>query len=156
MGDRFLNDVIGTLQGMKTQAKLKKTELPYLYEMYNFKAFYINPLSDVTPTIVRIYNSLTEALNKYEHLPKYILVVMDKDIVSDVQRLHFDCGLYNSFEDNINWLLKNIAKAILVRRDNLKLKRLGAVPKELPIVCWVKMLARLHTCDLELAEIWKL
>ena len=135
---------------------MKKKELPYLYKTYNLECYYMNPLSDVNPSIVRIYNAMVKALNMHEHLPKYIIITPNKDIVEDIRNLHFDCGLGDSIEENINWLLKNVAKALLARRNDLKRKRIGSAPLELPRVFWVKMMARPHTTNMELAKTWKL
>ena len=130
--------------------------LPYIYDRYNVEAYYTNPLSDVKPTIARMYNSLIKALNTHDHLPRYVVVIPDLDIVQSVNDQHFDCGAVDMIEDNINWLLKQIARILLARCDQLRNKKAGVVPDELPRVLWVKMLARPHTNDATLKKIWQL
>ena len=144
------------MQGMKTKAKHDATKLPYLYEYYNFEGFFMNPLSAVKPAIARIYNSLIKALNSHSHLPRYVIILLDKDVPASVQSYHFDSGAKEMIEDNARWLLKQIAKALLARHDELKAKRSGAVPSDLTRVVWVKMLARPHSDNATLIPIWKL
>ena len=101
------------MQGLKTTVELKNSDPPYLYSMYNLKFFYMNLISPVQPMIVRLYNALVQALNENEHLPKFIIVIPDKNIIEQLNC--FDCGINEMIEDNLSWLFKNISQILLSR-----------------------------------------
>ena len=95
-----------------------------------------------------------KALNKFPHLPDYILILPDKDIIASINR--FDFGVREMLEANMNWLIQNLARALLARRENLKKIRPGSTPKQLPSILWVKMFPRPHTSDQHFKAIWSL
>ena len=110
----------GTMQAMKTNAVSTNCNRPYLYEMHNYEMFYMNPMSPVKPTIVYIFNSLAKTLdlNIYAKMPKYIIVIPDKDIVESLQL--YDFGTRALIDRNIQWLIKKLAQALLNRREQLQ------------------------------------
>ena len=140
---------------MKTNDKLLHSgnggNKPFLYQQFHFEMFYTNPLSATKPAIARIYNSLVEALNKYPHLPKYILVLPDKDVIKSIN--NWDYGTTTIIEKNLNWLIKQMAKAILSRRDDLHCKRPGSAPVDLPLIIWIPMITRPYTSNQELKRL---
>ena len=127
---------------------------PYIYEFYNFDCHYLSQLSPLKPLIVRIYNSLIKAINHSKTLPKYIIVIPDKDIIQSLGM--YDYGVYDLLEANVSWLVNRLAKAILTRRDQFKKRRAGVIPKELPKFIWVKMLTQPHSANHHLTRVWKL
>ena len=153
VGDVFLVDTYDSLVNMKTTAKIKNATPPYLHEMYNVTGAFTNPLSPIQPTIARMFNALVGALNDTHHLPKYIVVIPDMDILSTID--YYDHGVKELIEDNVRWLLKNMAKAVLRRYEDLHTKRPGSF-LELPKFIWLKMLARPITDIIELKHVWSL
>ena len=79
----------------------------------------MNPLSDVQPFISRIQNSVVEALNESTYMPKYIIIVPDKDLaVNAIEHSYF--GHTEMMEESVNWLIGQIAKLLLTRRNDLR------------------------------------
>ena len=133
---------------------VQKARPPYIYENYNVHAWYVTQVSTV-PTIAKLQNALVAALNEYPHLPKYIFMVPDKDIVESIQL--FDVGVKKTTFDNLLWLVKCIARCMLTRREDLKRKHLGAAARETTKIIWINMLARpIDDENPQLARIWKL
>ena len=114
----------------------------------------MNPLSDVRPTTARIQNSLVEVLNQKIFLPKYVLVVPDIDILKSLNA--WGPGAREKIEIHLNWLIDEIVKLLIARREDLKDKHPGAVTADLTRVVWVTMLTRPFTEDQELKKIWAL
>ena len=88
LGDTFLADVYNEFLSIKQKArKNKKFILPYILDFFNVSALFTRS-AGVNLAMARIVNSLIEAVNaKGALLPKYIIVVLDKDILHD---LNFD------------------------------------------------------------------
>ena len=91
-----------------------------------------------------ILNSIIQGLNAWAHLPRYILVIPDTDIIDYVKR----CEYLNKdeqchFESIITWLVKEIKKAVEIRLDDLHRKRPGAILTSAePRIIWVKVVPR--------------
>ena len=67
--------------------KDSKVAKPYLEEFFNIEALFKNQASERT-SITRVVNALIEALNKKDsRLPKYLIVILDKDILTDIDDL---------------------------------------------------------------------
>ena len=80
------------------------------------------------------------------------MVIPDKDIIESSNI--YDYGMCEMLEANMNWLIRNLARALLARRENLKKAKPGAAPKQLPPIIWVKMLSRPHSSDQHYKAIW--
>ena len=79
--------------------------------------------------------------DKERKLPKYIIILPDKDIIEAAQQSGFRCKVL--FHYMINWLVRNIDEETQDRKEKLKKKRLGAVLCESdPKIIWVKMVVR--------------
>ena len=125
----------------------------YLYENFNICAWYVKQITTV-PVIGKIQNALVAALNDFPHLPKYIFIVPDKDIIQDIG--HYDDGVKKAMFDNLNWLTKQIGRCITQHREELKKCKPGSVAAEVPRVIWVSMLARPISDDPFFTKIWKI
>ena len=117
-------------------------------------AWFYRQIPSPVPIIGKIQNAFIAAMNDNHLLPRFVVVILDKDLIVDVDI--FDCGAQDIIYDNVDWLLKQIAKGLLTRRKDLKSKNIGAVDSEPTRVIWVKMLTRPVTSDQKLARIWKL
>ena len=139
IGDNFLADIFPTLQRIKSDTPIKQKQAPYIYDYYNIFSW-TSPLSDERSTPARILNSFTEGLNKIHRLPKYVLVLSDKDILDGLQ---YNKNLSSNIEYQLSWLVQNISKLITRRCDDLKDKRPGALTTSFePMVVWVKCINR--------------
>ena len=90
IGDKFLEKTFAMMPVLKTQNKLCKNKDLYLQIDYNLSAFFTPSEDSLKPTITRIFNSLVKALNDNDHLPKYILVICNKDILDSMETTRFD------------------------------------------------------------------
>ena len=90
IGDDFFRSIFPMLLALKQEALIHKTDLPCLYEYYNV---YGNPMmmnSGVRHTIAQMINSVIKGLNSRERLPHFLVIIIDKDIIKDVNV--FDYG----------------------------------------------------------------
>ena len=87
--------------------------------------------------IGQIYNSLIEALNKRERLPHFLLVIIDKDIVEDIDL--FDYGASKELMGNLEWLIKQINILIQQRRSEIIEIKPGAIYTLDPKIVLVNM-----------------
>ena len=100
MGNEFLRLVFHALQDIKSEAGVRKECLPYLCENYNIQAWYIRPIDTEIPTIGKMQNSYVAAFNEYSHLPSYIFMMPDKDILTSIDL--FDVGVKKIIFDNLH------------------------------------------------------
>ena len=74
-------------------------------------------------------------------MPKYIIFLLDKDLIEAVQFGSFGCKTI--FEQTLNWLASNMEQVLKIRKDDLKSKRAGSLLEEdQPKIVWVKMVIR--------------
>ena len=140
MGDTTLVKGIPTFQQMKVDNS-KNREIPYLYEYFDVHSFY--PIlgdrlnrSGGNP-IIRMYNSFMEAINTFNKLPKYIIVVFDYNFIKEVDTKQ-DIDLM------LLWLMKEIMKNIEIRKDQLPKKAIDPVS---PKLVFTKMLPMSQQMD---------
>ena len=62
----------------------------------------------------RVINSLIEMVNTKKHLPKYLVVTLDKDIVNDLDV--FQENAPRSVQDLTSWVVRQIDMVIRHRR----------------------------------------
>ena len=138
----------------KTETFRRQGKLPYLHRYFNVSAWYKNQLQDLdNPSVGRIHNSLIDALNVNNHLPKYIVVIPDRDVLDSVNI--WDYGARKEINEHICWLLKRISRSLMSRREDLIKKCPGSVDDLNPTrVVWIKMLTRPMTSDPELDKVW--
>ena len=105
--------------------------------------------------MVRISNSLVKGLNEVPHLPKYLLVIPDMDILEDITKYH-NFGFKQIIKHELKWLIPQLNHYLATRRENLKSTRIGSVSSEPTRIIWVKMLARPLSSNNELIKILKL
>ena len=139
VGDIFLWDSFAILQRLKIDAGSTNRPPPYIYDYYNVSVWYPGT-STIKQCITRIYNAFISALNKSPLLPKYVLIIPDCDIILGTK---FDYGMSRLLEEQIDWLIRQLNKAIHRRCDDLKAKRPGAISSSFePRVIWIKAINR--------------
>ena len=69
----------------------------------------------------RVINSLIEMVNTKKHLPKYLVVTLDKDIVNDLDV--FQENAPRSVQDLTSWVVCQIDMVIRHRRQDILEKR---------------------------------
>ena len=83
IGDSFLQDAYNSLQNTINAAQENRqlTKL-YIQEFYNISNF-ANPIPQECK-IANIINGLITAVNEKHKLPRFLLVIIDKDILEDI------------------------------------------------------------------------
>ena len=143
LGDNFLREAYGTFQGMLNKAKLnKKNWQPYLLEFYNPKGYYYGISNWIGSATSRILNKLIKALNENDRLPKYIIFMIDKDIISNLKELDF--GATRNLWNLLNWLTRQIDIAICRKKLQINEKKPGAVIDNHPTVIYINMIRRVE------------
>ena len=109
----------------KQQEHNKNVVLPYLEEYYNVEPFY--PItSDVKSNATsRIFNAVMDALNKDNKLPRFLVVLLDKDILSDLKL--FDFGLSKNIMAILNWLIHQINITVRRKKCHIRSMKPGAL-----------------------------
>ena len=111
VGDDFLKDITHSLQDLKIKASAANKALPYIYERYNISLIYKSPLT--SDAYSRILTAFTNAMNKKFKLPKYVIVVPDKDLLQEMN--YFNFGISRLLGITTNWLAKQFEWMIYTR-----------------------------------------
>ena len=139
IGDAFLQDVFATMQTMKSTAAMDKQSPPYVYEQYNVFVFFTAQTSHQINFLARVQNAMMEAFNRRFHLPRYIVIMLDKDLIEVVN--YFKYGESMILDKAIQWLSKELDRTIESRSEDLMQKKPGAAYSNTKTV-WTKMIPR--------------
>ena len=90
--------------------------------------------SNNTNILSRIENSFARALMENKKLPKYVVVVLDNDLIEYLEYKEF--GISGMYEHWLEYLAKNISKMIEDRKAALPL---SAIRYEYPLVYWMAL-----------------
>ena len=149
----MLEATFRSFRDMKTKAKLKQKQpqqeaaatpvvLLYLYEFYNVTAYTQLASSGVKSIIARVMNALVEGLNSRPRLARYIVLMLDKDLIDEANVFHPEAAVIKTFDETLTELVRQVNLVIRRRREDLSLKNPGAVFGEDPKVIHVKMIRR--------------
>ena len=142
LGDRFLDEIKNTfLEIVHAASKNKRLPMPYIQEYYNVK-FLCDPLNAANNSTGRILNALLSGINeKNAHLPKYLLVVMDKDIIADIDAT--DSAAVQILQHLVYWLTHQVNIILRRKRINILEKKPGAVAHDVIHIIFVRMIRRI-------------
>ena len=85
-----------------------------------------------------------DALNSEHKLPRYLVVVMDKDIIQSINL--FNYGAYQVIAETVNWLTRQIDITVRRKRLNITEKKPGAIANEYePTIIYTMMVRRPQT-----------
>ena len=141
IGDSFLRSIFPALQALRAKAVLDKRAKPYIYEFYNVIPRYSALNSNIRSVLARIFNELVTALNERPRIPRYIFMILDREILEVADHNNF--GIYQIITELIDWLARNIDKTIDLRREDVRQKRPGAIASSgEPRIIWTKMVIR--------------
>ena len=141
IGDVFIKDSIDALFALKKAAIVKKQPPPCIFQWFNVNGLHVSANCAIK-SASRFINPLVHALNEEPHLPKYIVIVPDKDI------LYFLNGKNNTsamaIGSYLHYTIKQIDMYIDRRKTDLCDKKPGAVDPDhtIPKIVWVRMLQR--------------
>ena len=114
--------------------------LPYLMNNYNVIPRFAGSNTVGKSLLATTLNEIIQGINEADHLPRYIIIMLDKDLIEFIQFGGFSCKV--GFEHTIEWLSRMIENAINTRKEDLKLVKVGALEPGEPCIIWVKMLIR--------------
>ena len=131
----------------KCRDKEKPMALPYLEQFYNVQGFYTT-ISDLkTNASSRIINSLIDALNAEDRLPRFLVIVIDKDMAVDFNDLDYDIS--KEFESVTNWLTRQVEIVVHRKKTQILARKPGAIGAESdPTVIYIDMIERPKTMHL--------
>ena len=135
-----MKNLVSALQSMRTSALINKKPPPYIYDQYNVFPFYSSQSSNVRKILVRLQHAFTEAFNRRIKLPKYIIILPDKDFIMAADFFEFGvkkllCGL-------TMWLARELERMLDIRMNDLFEQRPGSVYHHETQVIWVRMTQR--------------
>ena len=136
IGDYFLKDVMPSLNALKRSAQSKDTEMPYLHQFFNIKEYH--PQAGSTG-IAQVINPLVDTLNERQKLPKYVLMILDKDMLANLK----DQGFFTAkvMGAVLHYTIRQIDMLIESRRQDIEDKKPGAaLSADLPKVIWIRMM----------------
>ena len=139
LGDAFLRETYPTLQAIKAQSKVKRKPPLYLYDYFNVIPLYQKILCNIRSAEARMINALISMLNSRDHLPMYLIVIPDRDLLSWYG--HPGYGISRIIQKNLNHMISDIEKILRTHREDLMQKRPGAAGDKTTII-WVKMIKR--------------
>ena len=144
VGDTFLRNLWATVLTSQNKAVARNVQLPYLYHNFNVIPCYPGGSSMTRSVAARFLNEIIKTMNDSEHmpLPKFLLIMPDKDLVEAVHHGGFECKLI--FEKILHWLMTSVEAAIHVRIEDLQSKKGGVLldTRRFPKVIWFPMLTR--------------
>ena len=123
IGDNVLQDLAQTWDAIKLKSTEKNASYkPYLMQYYNVVNMY-KITSGVSKAVARILNALIETINAEQKLPRFLVVIPDKDLLSDINVFdgYAACAITNS----VDWLVKQIHVVISRKKSELMVKRPG-------------------------------
>ena len=123
----------------KSKAIVDHKPQPYLFQFYNILPMYSTQILSARSAVSRIFNNFVGGPNENSFLPKFIIILPDKDIIESSHHAGFGCR--KVFEKTINWLLSKIDTELELRKEDLKGKRPGSLwmAEKYPQVVWVTM-----------------
>ena len=130
------------LNKIKTEAKIKKKQLPYIYEYFNISCFTPNPQSFMKNVLTKLVNCVIKALNDTNKLPRIILIVPDSDLLRYID--YDDHGIKEVTKGAVEWITTQIVRAVDAKKDFLMRRKPGAVIASEPKIIWVKMIDRVN------------
>ena len=145
ISDKFIHDHYHMLPLMLVQANMNKRDKPYMYDQYNVKCFTRPPLSQTRSVPVRIVNSLVKALNEAQKLPRFVIVILDWDILKYAD--HSTFGVEKVMKRILSWMISNLVRVVEMKKDQLYHIKKGAINASEPKFVWVKMLQRMMSQD---------
>ena len=108
---------------------------------YNVVLYFASASSRVQSVMAKIVNPVVEGLNSKERLPKYVLILVDKDLIENLN--YFEYGIADVLDDCMLWFVHEINKIFELKHEDLQLKKPGTLSTATePRVIWTTMITR--------------
>ena len=140
IGDKFLKEIFYSLPAMKNEKKRTRSPQLYMYEMYNVQGIFPNNFHNIRSTMTRIVNSCVFGLNKYDKLPRFMLMIIDKDLIDFI-----DCSISGStitLGMAIEWIIHEIEKFVDRKKNMMRELKPGSVTPGEPKFIWIRAISR--------------
>ena len=116
--------------------------VPFCLEYFNVLAFYELGSETTDHAFARIINALISAINAHKHLPQYLVIIPDKDILLDlVQKLDDLNNLAKITADVTRWMVGQLNIVTCRARVQLLEAKPGVVSRTMTLI-FVKMIKR--------------
>ena len=128
LGDHFLREIFDAYQAIKLQAEKGKSEdviTPYIQDYYNVREFYKTPFAGVKFASTRVVNNLTDAINQKKRLPKYLIVILDKDLILDINLDDNDAEML--LQEEVRWTVRQTDMTLRRKKVNFLQKKPGSM-----------------------------
>ena len=153
IGDHFLKEALQPLFDMRNHTVKQDKLLPYLFRHYNVSGHHPTSAA-VHNVITRFLNTFVEALNEHNLLPKFIIIVPDKDLLTG-QNSKTEVSIM------IGVILHHLIKQMDIYIEHRKADLLEKCPGEViddeyPKLIWVHMMKRPKNLSPEFNHIFAL
>ena len=149
VGDKMLTDSFPAYKEMLQQGRESKdVMIPYLFEFYNVKDFHGSASgddqngNDKCNYLARVINALTEAANKCDRLPRYVVITIDIDLIEAINVWEPEKVAIQAFNETSTWLVKHVNMVIRRRKVNITDKNPGAIFGADPKIIFLKAMRR--------------
>ena len=107
----------------------------------------------INSTMTKWVNSVIEGLNSKYKLPRYVMLLPDKDLIVNLN--YFQYGVKDLYTDCLTWVVNQLDRHFAARREDLKHSKPGAVSAVTePRIIWLAMITRPKIVnDRKIAEI---
>ena len=92
--------------------------------------------------LTRLVNSLIDAVNERDHLPKILVFVIDRDLLQDMDV--YDLTICESIKEATRWLIRQISIIICRKRVELSDKKPGSIYLDDPKMIFIRILCRVE------------
>ena len=79
-----------------------------------------------------------QAINKYHILPRFVVVMTDWDVLKSIN--FFQYGISKIIGMCLEWIMREMDHAVKVKKEDLRMKKPGAVTSLEPKFIWIKMI----------------
>ena len=148
----FIKDTIDALFALKKSALVKKRSPPYIFHFFNVNGLHVSSRSGIKGP-ARLINALVHALNEEPLLPKYIIMVPDKDSMQYLIRK--DCTSSLAIGTYMHQTIRKLDLYIERRKQDIMTKRPGSLHADdtLPQFIWIRMLRRPENINKKVFEL---
>ena len=125
---------------------VREVKKPFLFDYYNVDSCTMGDHNGIKSCIARIQNCVSYLLEQASTLPRMIVIIPDNDVVKCYLNDLYEFGAAKIAEELVAWLVHEIDKSVLGRKDEIKKQRKGAVMRGEPKMVYIKMMYR-PGCD---------
>ena len=137
---RVSEEIFPTLTAMYNQIKVRRQGQVFCMEYFNLEYFHYGNALTIKNPFTRIINSLIYSLNEMTNLPKYLIIMPDKNLADYFKKVKFGVSLMLGIDTE--WLVGQIDKAVERKiRCMIDVKPGSITPGE-PKIIWVEMIQR--------------